>query len=227
MAMTDERRRRERAARRSAARPSTRPSSAIEKQFGRGAIMKLGSAERQAVDFDPDGLHRAGPGARRRRHPARPDHRDLRPGVVGQDDALPARPRRGPARGGVVAFIDVEHALDPGYARACGVNVDELLVSPAGHRRAGPRDHRDPDPLRRHRLRRRRLRRRARAARRDRGRDGRLVRRHPGPAHEPGAAQADGRRLALEHGARSSPTSCARRSGSCSATRRRRRAAAR
>ena len=33
------------------------------------------------------------------------------------------------ARGGVVAFIDVEHALDPGYARACGVNVDELLVS--------------------------------------------------------------------------------------------------
>jgi recombination protein RecA len=32
-------------------------------------------------------------------------------------------------KGGVVAFIDVEHALDPGYARACGVNVDELLVS--------------------------------------------------------------------------------------------------
>jgi len=28
-----------------------------------------------------------------------------------------------------VAFIDVEHALDPGYARSCGVNVDELLVS--------------------------------------------------------------------------------------------------
>ena len=32
-------------------------------------------------------------------------------------------------RGGIAAFIDVEHALDPGYARACGVNVDELLVS--------------------------------------------------------------------------------------------------
>jgi recombination protein RecA len=32
-------------------------------------------------------------------------------------------------KGGVVAFIDVEHALDPTYARACGVNVDELLVS--------------------------------------------------------------------------------------------------
>jgi recombination protein RecA len=35
----------------------------------------------------------------------------------------------GQRKGGVVAFIDVEHALDPGYARACGVNVDELLVS--------------------------------------------------------------------------------------------------
>ena len=32
-------------------------------------------------------------------------------------------------RGGVVAFIDVEHALDPAYAKTCGVNVDELLVS--------------------------------------------------------------------------------------------------
>ena len=31
--------------------------------------------------------------------------------------------------GGVVAFIDVEHALDPQYARACGVDVDDLLVS--------------------------------------------------------------------------------------------------
>ena len=31
--------------------------------------------------------------------------------------------------GGIVAFIDAEHALDPGYARNLGVNVDELLVS--------------------------------------------------------------------------------------------------
>jgi recombination protein RecA len=31
--------------------------------------------------------------------------------------------------GGVVAFIDVEHALDPQYARNCGVDVDNLLVS--------------------------------------------------------------------------------------------------
>jgi recombination protein RecA len=33
------------------------------------------------------------------------------------------------ARGGIAAFIDAEHALDPTYARALGVNIDELLVS--------------------------------------------------------------------------------------------------
>ena len=31
--------------------------------------------------------------------------------------------------GGIAAFIDVEHALDPDYARRCGVNVDELYIS--------------------------------------------------------------------------------------------------
>jgi recombination protein RecA len=32
-------------------------------------------------------------------------------------------------RGGIAAYIDVEHALDPSYAHRCGVNVDELLIS--------------------------------------------------------------------------------------------------
>jgi len=32
-------------------------------------------------------------------------------------------------RGGVAAFIDMEHALDPAYARKCGVDVDDLLIS--------------------------------------------------------------------------------------------------
>src|SRR4029077_1578712 len=33
------------------------------------------------------------------------------------------------AAGGAAAFVDAEHALDPGYARKLGVNIDELLVS--------------------------------------------------------------------------------------------------
>ena len=174
----------------------------IEKQFGRGAIMKLGSRRAPGRRRHPDRLDRARPGARRRRHPARPDHGDLRPGVVGQDDGLPARHRRGPGarrrrrlhRRRARARSRVRPRLRRQRRRAAR--------QPAGHRRAGARDHRDAHPLRRHRHRRRRLGRGARAARRDRRRDGRLVRRHPGPADEPGPAQADRRRLALEHRAR-------------------------
>ncbi len=32
-------------------------------------------------------------------------------------------------RGGVAAFIDAEHAIDPSYAKSIGVNVDDLLIS--------------------------------------------------------------------------------------------------
>ncbi len=77
MAMTDERAAERALAERGKAVDAA--LSAIEKQFGRGAIMKLGSAERQAVEFDPDRLDRARPRAWRRRHPTRPHHRDLRP----------------------------------------------------------------------------------------------------------------------------------------------------
>src|SRR3954464_13240043 len=37
------------------------------------------------------------------------------------------------ARGGICAFIDAEHAMDPGYAKRIGVDVDELLVSQPDH----------------------------------------------------------------------------------------------
>lgn len=36
-------------------------------------------------------------------------------------------------KGGICAFIDAEHALDPVYARKLGVNVDELLISQPDH----------------------------------------------------------------------------------------------
>jgi recombination protein RecA len=55
--------------------------------------------------------------------------RDLRPGVLGQDDADAARGRRGQKAGGTAAFVDAEHALDPSYAEKLGVNIDDLLVS--------------------------------------------------------------------------------------------------
>ena len=61
--------------------------------------------------------------------PQRPDRRDLRPGVLGQDDADLPHHRPGQARGGVCAFVDAEHAIDPVYARRIGVDTDELLIS--------------------------------------------------------------------------------------------------
>jgi recombination protein RecA len=102
---------------------------AIEKQFGRGAIMKLGSSERLQVDSIPTGsialdLALGVGGVPRGRitevfGPESSGKTTLCQHVIAESQR----------RGGVAAFIDVEHALDPGYARACGVNVDELLVS--------------------------------------------------------------------------------------------------
>src|SRR5215212_969789 len=102
---------------------------AIEKQFGTGSIMKLGSAQRQQVDTIPTGsialdLALGVGGVPRGRiveifGPESSGKTTLCQHVIAEAQR----------KGGVAAFIDVEHALDPGYARSCGVNVDELLVS--------------------------------------------------------------------------------------------------
>jgi recombination protein RecA len=102
---------------------------AIEKQFGRGSIMKLGSQERQAVDVIPTGsialdLALGVGGIPRGRMTE-----IFGPESSGKTTLCQHVLAEAQRKGGVVAFIDVEHALDPGYARACGVNVDELLVS--------------------------------------------------------------------------------------------------
>jgi recombination protein RecA len=102
---------------------------AIEKQFGRGSIMKLGTAERQQVDAIPTGsialdLALGVGGVPRGRITE-----IFGPESSGKTTLCQHILAEAQARGGVVAFIDVEHALDPTYARACGVNVDELLVS--------------------------------------------------------------------------------------------------
>ena len=102
---------------------------AIEKQFGSGAIMRLGSAERQQVDTIPTGsialdLALGVGGVPRGRIVE-----IFGPESSGKTTVCQHVIAEAQRKGGVAAFIDVEHALDPGYARACGVNVDELLVS--------------------------------------------------------------------------------------------------
>ena len=127
MAMTDERATERAVAERSKAVDAA--LSTIEKQFGRGAIMKLGSAERQAVDSIPTGSIALDLALGVGGIPRGRITEIFGPESSGKTTICQHVLAEAQKRGGVVAFIDVEHALDPGYARACGVNVDELLVS--------------------------------------------------------------------------------------------------
>jgi recombination protein RecA len=102
---------------------------AIEKQFGRGSIMKLGSAERQQVDSIPTGSIALDLALGVGGIPRGRITEIFGPESSGKTTICQHVIAEAQRRGGVAAFIDVEHALDPGYARACGVNVDELLVS--------------------------------------------------------------------------------------------------
>src|SRR5947208_3397250 len=100
-----------------------------EKQFGRGSIMRLGDRGAIAVDVIPTGsvaldLALGVGGVPRGRiseiyGPESSGKTTLCYHIVGNAQR----------NGGVAAFIDAEHALDPGYAKNVGVNVDELLVS--------------------------------------------------------------------------------------------------
>ena len=123
--------------------------AAIEKQFGKGAIMQLGRTGRSPpVPIIPIGLGRPRPRARRGRLSARPGRGDLRPRVVRQDHAHAARHRRRCRRGRRGAFIDAEHALDVAYARKLGRPHRGPAGQPARHRRAGAGDHRAAGPQR-------------------------------------------------------------------------------
>jgi recombination protein RecA len=102
---------------------------AIEKQFGTGSIMKLGSVARQQVDFIPTGSIALDLALGVGGIPRGRVTEIFGPESSGKTTICQHVIAEAQRKGGVAAFIDVEHALDPGYARACGVNVDELLVS--------------------------------------------------------------------------------------------------
>ena len=101
----------------------------IERQFGKGAIMKLGSQPIQKVPVISTGslsLDKAlGIGGL-------PRGRVIEvygPESSGKTTLALHAVAEAQKKGGIVAFIDAEHALDTAYARKLGVNCDELLVS--------------------------------------------------------------------------------------------------
>src|SRR3954464_1076609 len=103
--------------------------AAIEKQFGTGSIMKLGAPSIQAIDVIPTGSIALDLALGVGGIPRGRITEIFGPESSGKTTICQHVIAEAQRRGGVAAFIDVEHALDPGYARACGVNVDELLVS--------------------------------------------------------------------------------------------------
>jgi recombination protein RecA len=102
----------------------------IEKQFGRGAVMKLGEHPMGAgITVIPTGslaLDLAlGVGGIPRGRVVEV----FGPEGSGKTTVCLHIIAEAQAKGGIAAFIDAEHALDPTYARVLGVNIDELLVS--------------------------------------------------------------------------------------------------
>ncbi len=101
----------------------------IEKQFGKGAVMRLGEAPRQHVDVISTGslgLDMAlGIGGI-------PKGRIIEiygPESGGKTTLALSIVAQAQLAGGVAAFVDAEHALDPIYSKSLGVNTDDLLVS--------------------------------------------------------------------------------------------------
>ena len=166
----------------------------IEKQYGKGAVMRLGDDVASSDRRHPDRLDRARRRARHRRPAARPGRRDLRPGELGQDDASPCTPWPTPRRPAASRPSSTPSTRStPTTPSKLGVDTDALLVSQPD---TGEQALEIADMLirsGRHRHHRHRLGGGPGAPRRDRGRDGRQPRRPPGPPDVPGPAQADRR----------------------------------
>ncbi len=103
--------------------------SSITKQFGEGSIMRLGDAQKMKVETLSTGSIAIdlalGVGGL-------PRGRIIEiygPESSGKTTFCLSAIAEAQKRGGLAAFIDVEHALDPKYAKVVGVNLDDLLVS--------------------------------------------------------------------------------------------------
>jgi recombination protein RecA len=102
----------------------------IEKQFGRGAIMRLGDkGAKMAVEVVPTGSIALDLALGVGGIPRGRITEIFGPESSGKTTLCYHIAANAQRAGGIVAFIDAEHALDPGYAKNVGLNVDELLVS--------------------------------------------------------------------------------------------------
>ena len=101
----------------------------IEKDFGKGAIMKLGDKPAVSVETIPTGALALDVALGVGGIPRGRIIEIYGPGSSGKTTLAQHIVAECQKRGGIAAFVDAEHALDPEYARNLGVNVDELLIS--------------------------------------------------------------------------------------------------
>ncbi len=103
--------------------------ASLKKRFGEGAIMKMGEATGMKVDAIPTGSISLDLALGIGGIPRGRVTEIYGPEASGKTTLCQHIIAEAQKTGGVAAFIDVEHALDPVYAAHCGVNVDELLIS--------------------------------------------------------------------------------------------------
>jgi recombination protein RecA len=101
----------------------------IEKQFGKGSIMKLGGEVRLNVETIPTGALTLDVALGVGGLPRGRVVEIFGPEASGKTTVTLTAIREIQKKGGVAAFIDAEHAFDSTYAKVIGVNLDELLIS--------------------------------------------------------------------------------------------------
>ena len=101
----------------------------IEKDFGKGAIMRLGDKPAVSVETIPTGALALDVALGVGGIPRGRIIEIYGPESSGKTTLAQHIVAECQKKGGIAAFVDAEHALDPEYARNLGVNVDELLIS--------------------------------------------------------------------------------------------------
>ncbi len=101
----------------------------IEKQFGKGSVMKLGESAQRAVESVSSGVLALDIALGIGGYPRGRIIEVYGPESSGKTTVTLHAIAEVQRAGGTAAFIDAEHALDPTYARNLGVNIDELLLS--------------------------------------------------------------------------------------------------
>jgi recombination protein RecA len=101
----------------------------IEKQYGKGSVMRLGDETRAPLEVIPTGSIALDVALGIGGLPRGRVVEIYGPESSGKTTVALHAVASAQAAGGIVAFIDAEHALDPDYAKALGVDTDALLVS--------------------------------------------------------------------------------------------------